>query len=511
VASARDTVRAGEHAAVERFEEMVGGPARARVIVMLAIVLGLDSADKATVGAVGANLEHSLGIGNVELGLLVGVTSLMGAAGAIPAGILVDRVRRTRLLVVAIVVWSSAMIVSGLSVSFVMLLLTRLALGAVVAFAGPSVASLTGDFFPGSERGRIYGFILAGELVGATFGFLVAGEVAAALSWRYSFALLAVPGFVLAWAIWHHLPEPARGGQSHLQVGDQEIVPAEEVGEDAGRESSEDPAQLRGDDELQEEVKRRHIPPHRERILDEDPLGMRLRRAVAYVLSIRTNVILIVASALGYFFFGGLETFAVVFIRGHFGLGQGIATLLLGVIVVAGIAGAILGGRFADGLIHRGRLSGRILVPAVAYLAAAVIFAPGVSIAPLAIAILLYILGAMALTAPNPPLDAGRLDIMPARLWGRAEGVRTVLRNVAQAFAPVVFGVVSVALAAPQHNKAGATQGFGANASAEGLEYTFLIMLVPLIVSGLIMLRARRTYPRDVATAIASENRRRSA
>ena len=45
-----------------------------------------------------------------------------------------------------------------------------------------------------------------------------------------------------------------------------------------------------------------------------------------------------------------------------------------------------------------------------------------------------------------------------------------------------------------------------------GLDHAFLIMLVPLIVSGLLLLLlARRTYPRDVATAIASENATRTA
>jgi MFS family permease len=48
-----------------------------------------------------------------------------------------------------------------------MLLLARLLLGAVTATAVPAVASLTGDFFPAGERGRIYGYISVGEVAGA--------------------------------------------------------------------------------------------------------------------------------------------------------------------------------------------------------------------------------------------------------------------------------------------------------------------------------------------------------
>jgi hypothetical protein len=40
---------------------------------------------------------------------------------------------------------------------------------------------------------------------------------------------------------------------------------------------------------------------------------------------------------------------------------------------------------------------------------------------------------------------------------------------------------------------------------------TFLIMLVPLAASGLMLIRARRSYPTDIATAAASEDGIRGA
>ena len=58
------------------------------------------------------------------------------------------------------------MAASGLTTDYGALLVTRLALGTVIAAAGPAVASLTGDLFPASERSRIYGMVLTGELLG---------------------------------------------------------------------------------------------------------------------------------------------------------------------------------------------------------------------------------------------------------------------------------------------------------------------------------------------------------
>jgi MFS family permease len=89
-------------------------------------------------------------------------------------------------------------------------------LGAVAATAGPAIASLTGDYFPANEGGRVYGFIPSGELAGSVIGFLISGSIAGHLSWRFAFWVLAIPGFLLACTIWRTVPEPLRGGHSWL-------------------------------------------------------------------------------------------------------------------------------------------------------------------------------------------------------------------------------------------------------------------------------------------------------
>ena len=79
------------------------------------------------------------------------------------------------------------------------------------ATAGPAIASLTGDYFYARERGRVYGYILGGEVAGTAVGFIVSGAVASILSWRFAFWVIAIPGFFLARELWRTLPEPRRG------------------------------------------------------------------------------------------------------------------------------------------------------------------------------------------------------------------------------------------------------------------------------------------------------------
>jgi MFS family permease len=156
--------------------------------------LALASADAATVGAAAIQLRADLGISNTDVGLLVTVTSLVAAAASLPFGVLADRVTRTRMLAATIVLWGVAMLWSATVSSFGELLLARLFLGAVTAAAGPVTASLVGDWFAPSERGRIYAYITSGELIGAAIGFGVTGGIAT-LSWRAAFVILALPAF----------------------------------------------------------------------------------------------------------------------------------------------------------------------------------------------------------------------------------------------------------------------------------------------------------------------------
>ena len=191
--SARRLLRSGLNRATVRLDYQFGGKLRVRVIVVLACVLALSSADSATVGASAIALRHALKIDNTDIGLLVAVSSLVAAVFSLPFGVLADRVKRTRMLAMAILTWGAAMIWSATASDFGHLLIARLALGAVTAAAGPVVASLVGDWFNGHERGQIYSYILTGELVGAGVGFVVTGDISS-FSWRAAFLDPVVAG-----------------------------------------------------------------------------------------------------------------------------------------------------------------------------------------------------------------------------------------------------------------------------------------------------------------------------
>ena len=467
---------AAASAVARRLTVALGGEERTRVIVVLAAILGLSGADAATVGASASELRASLHISNTDIGLLVAVSSLVGALATLPFGVLADRVRRTRVLGGTIVLWGAAMLWSATATNFTELLWTRLFLGAVTASAGPMVASLVGDWFGSWERGRIYGVILAGEYLGAGVGFAVTGNISA-LSWRAAFVILALPAFALAAVVWR-LREPERGGKGVL--ASDHGPPPEATLEDAGPQETD----------AQRLARERGLEVDPELVVDpREARRMSLPRATRYVLRVRTNVVLIAASACGYYFLAGLQTFGLEFSKDQYGINQALASSLLLVVGAGALAGVLFGGAVGDWLLTRGHLNSRVLTPAVAAVLTTILFVPAIFTRDAVTAVPYLTAAAFFLGAQNPPLDAARLDIMPPLLWGRAEAVRTLLRSLAVALAPVLFGAVS-------------DHVFGGGRT--GLQWTFAVMILPLGAGAWLLFKGLRTYPADVAAAAAS-------
>ncbi len=459
----------------ERAAEVAGTAEHRRVLILLAAVLGLTGADQATVGASATQISAALHVNHAGLGTIAAASGVVAAVVGLPLGVLVDRVNRTRMLAIAAASWAVVMAGSAATGSFSQLVVARCVLGATVAVAGPAVASLVGDYFLPEERGRIWGLVLTGELVGTAVGFAFSG-VLASISWRASFLALVPPALILA-VLLRRLPEPHRSGPDRSA---EQARPGEDP-------DTADPTSALSEAQLA--AASAGVRPYPELVITDDPGEWSIARAVRYVLRIRTNVVLIIVGSSGYFFFSGVRAFGVEFVKHQYGISQGFASSLAIILAIFAVGGVIAGGWVSDRFSRGGHLTFRIYFAAAGLLAATVLFVPALLVSSIAAGILALGGAALCLAAVNPPVDAGRLDIMHPRLWGRAESVRTLVKQPVEALAPLVFGLVADSL------------GGGGQA---GLRDTFLIMLVPLLASVGFVLHARKTYPRDVATAAAA-------
>ncbi|HZK90141.1 MAG TPA: MFS transporter [Stellaceae bacterium] len=474
-------------AAEDRLLEEAGGPARLQIIAVLAGVLALEMAEMGTAAAVSDQLKEAFKIGNTETALLLSSVSFAGAAATLPMGVLVDRLNRRVILMMVVALWAAAMLVSGAATSYAFLIVTRLFLGAVTAAGWPCIASLTGDYFPARERASVYGLILTGEMIGVGGGFFISGEVSSLLSWRWSFFLMALPSFALIWVIWRFLPEPQRGGQSWLQPGERDVEAATRParGKRGAKKRVGSGARLSS---MQKKALQAGIGPREGLVIKEDPTRWSWWRAMTYLFQLPSYGLLLAAMTMVYFFFAGLRAFGMIYFTQHYGVARGVVSASVFMIGIGAIAGLITGGRLSERLLDRGYLNARIIVPLGALVLALPFFAVGLAVTNGWIGIVMIAAGMGAMSAASAPIDASLLDIVHPRLWGRGEGARTALRTTSDACSPLLFGAMSGWL----------------GGGDRGLEWTFLLMLLPMLAAGFVVLPCLRTYPRDIATAAAS-------
>jgi MFS family permease len=446
-------------------------------IFLFASVLAIDSADRATVGVAGDTLKKVFHLNNTKLGFLAAAFSIVGSLATIPVGILTDRVRRTRLMAISIAIWSATMAAAGAATSYLMLFTSRMFLGVAAATDGPTIASLTGDLYEVEDRGRVLGIIQSGTLVGVLLAFVLTGLVVDKAGWRWAFWMFIIPGVILAIAT-ARLPEPERGAQERKRAlaraaASSAASPAEAAD---GASSAEATLVTHPGDGLAAE-------PDPALVLVGDQSGMPVREVVKYLVRVRTNIICIVSGSVGNFFLAGISAFAVIFFRDEYHLSTAAAGAVTAVLAVGAVPGFLIGGWLGDHLLRKNIINGRIIVAAWSNILAGLCLWPAFALHNLVAGLPLFFFGGACITAPTPVMDAVRLDIVHPQLWGRAESFKTFIRIGAEAAAPLLFGVL---------------------ADAIGLQPTILILVPALTASGMILLLALRTYPRDMASVLAS-------
>jgi predicted MFS family arabinose efflux permease len=209
---------------------------------------------------------------------------------------------------------------------------------------------------------------------------------------------------------------------------------------------------------------------------------------MGYLLRLPTYGLLIAASALAYYFLSGARAFAMIYITQHYHITRSVVSSLVIVVGIGAIGGTIAGGRLSERLLRKGKADARIVVAAVALALSVPVLGFAIWTGSALLGIGLMTIGAGVLSAAVAPIDAARLDIVHPRMWGRGEAGRMALRSTFEGGAPLLFGAMSEWLGGGQI----------------GLMWTFLIMLIPMLLASLLGIWARKTYLRDVATAAAS-------
>jgi MFS family permease len=115
-----------------------------------------------------------------------------------PLSLLADRVGRVRSVTAMAVIWSLATLGCGLAANFHQMLVARFFVGVGEAAYGSVGLAVVFTYFPRNLRSTITGAFMAGGVFGSFLGMALGGVVAGELGWRWSFAVMALTGLVLA-------------------------------------------------------------------------------------------------------------------------------------------------------------------------------------------------------------------------------------------------------------------------------------------------------------------------
>ncbi len=207
----------------ERLDALPFAPAHRRLLTASGLGWALDAMDVGLISYVMAALAAQWKLSSGELSLLGSIGFAGMALGASLGGLLADRIGRTRVFTITLLVYGLAnglmAAASGLAVLLVLRFIVGLGLGAEL----PVASTLVSEFAPSRWRGRMVvaleAFWAVGWIAAAAIGyFVVPGSTN---GWRWALLIGAVPT-VYAVVIRRAVPESVRFCESRGRFAEAE-------------------------------------------------------------------------------------------------------------------------------------------------------------------------------------------------------------------------------------------------------------------------------------------------
>jgi MFS family permease len=433
----------------------------------MAAVSLVDQIDVSVARGVLPVLEDEWHLSDTELGLITSVFVVVSTVATIPAGWVADHYRRTRVIGWTLLSWSGLILLSATAINYVHLLFARAAMGIGQAVDDPASTSYLGDSYPARMRGRVFSAQQVSFFLGGGIGLALGGWIGETFGWRWAFAVVGVPGAVVALAVFR-LREPRRG-------------------------EAELPATMTWDEIAA-------LPPREfDGVSGAEGLSMGQFARLAWtelvsqlrmIFGIRTMRYVLVGVAALLFTVAGISTWLPIYHERYSDMSVTRATAVVGIVLgIGGLIGTIGGGMFSDRHHHRWK-GGRVVIVVWSAVLCAVLFMISFAVGSVGVRIALQFLGVVAAAGAAPGLRAAMTDVVPPDSRGVGASAMALTTSVfGTALAPVLVG--------------------GVSSLTGSLVAAFYLTFPPVILGLMLLLRARHTLEDDaraIVTAIVEEN-----
>jgi predicted MFS family arabinose efflux permease len=197
---------------------------RAYVLSVLLVAYIFNFIDRQLPAMLGPMLVDEFELSGRQFGAMTGTAfALFYTFVGIPVARWADVGSRSRIIALALFVWSGMTALTGLAQSFFHLALARIGVGVGEAGCSPPAHSLISDLFPVERRATALSIYSLGIPIGGALGTLLGGWLGQLYGWRTAFFVVGLPGVALALLVRLTLREPARaeghaGGEPALVV-----------------------------------------------------------------------------------------------------------------------------------------------------------------------------------------------------------------------------------------------------------------------------------------------------
>lgn len=178
-----------------------GSRAHAALVVLFLIYLS-DYAVRYVLSGMIDFIKQDWHITDAQAGSLMSVVLLFITVFTVPASILIDRWSRRKMISLMVFFWTLATLACALAKNYTQLLVARAFLGVGEAGYAPAGTAILAAVYSEERRAKVMGVWNASIPLGVLVGLLAGGWVARTWGWSRAFAVVALPGLVLAVAAW---------------------------------------------------------------------------------------------------------------------------------------------------------------------------------------------------------------------------------------------------------------------------------------------------------------------
>jgi MFS family permease len=182
------------------------------LVGLLSLNFGILFFDRNALNFVMPFVKPDLGLTNTQVGLTSSALSFAWALAALFVGAAADRGgRRKAYLIAATIAFSACSFISGVATSFLVLLGSRLLMGAAEGGVAPISQSITALAVSPARRGLAMGVMqnFGSNLLGSFAAPVLLVGFATAYGWHRAFFLAGIPGLISAFLLWRFVDEPA--------------------------------------------------------------------------------------------------------------------------------------------------------------------------------------------------------------------------------------------------------------------------------------------------------------